>query len=354
MTPPGADDFDTAYDRNFHHGIYMTNIALIGCAHIHTPGFVKKIKDHGDVTIKTVWDHDAARGQKFADDSQARFMGDLAPILADPEISAVVICSETDRHHDLVLPAAEAKKDLFAEKPLGFAAADGYAMAEAIEKAGVKFQTGYFQRGNPVHIYLKDQIAKGLFGKITRVRGSNCHAGALGGWFDKDYRWMADPKIAGCGAFGDLGTHSLDILIWLMGDVSSATGALAMGTARYPDCEETGEAVMKFKSGVIGTLGAAWDDVANPVTLIISGTDAHATVIYGQLFITSKQLNSDGKSPWADLPPAKPAGFDAFLDAITGKDATLVSPREAAYRSAVMEAIYEGARHNNWETPKVG
>jgi len=330
----------------------MTNIAILGCAHIHTPGFVKKIKDRSDVMIKTIWDHDPARGQKYADDVQARFIGDLKPILADPEIHAVVICSETNRHHDLVVPAAEAKKDLFVEKPLGFASDDGYKMADAIEKAGVKFQTGYFQRGNPIHLFLKEQVDKGLFGKITRVRGSNCHAGSLGGWFDTDYRWMADPKIAGCGAFGDLGTHSLDILLWMFGEVTSATGAVAMGTARYPDCEETGEAVLKFKSGTLGTLAAGWDDVANPVTLLISGTEAHAVVVNGQLFITSKQLNSDGKSAWTALPPAKPAGFDAFLEAISGKDATLVTPREAAYRSAVMEAIYEGAKHNNWETPK--
>jgi predicted dehydrogenase len=332
----------------------MTNIAFIGCAHIHTPGFVKAVKNRKDLMVKTVWDHDAARGQKYADETGARFIGDLKPILADPEVSAVIICSETDRHHDLVLPAAEAKKDMFAEKPLGFATKDGYAMAEAIEKAGVKFQTGYFQRGNPNHLYLKEQIGAGLFGKITRARGSNCHAGALGGWFDKEYRWMADPSIAGCGAFGDLGTHSLDILIWLLGEVASATGALGMGTARYKDCEETGEAVMKFKSGVIGTLAAAWDDIVNPVSLLISGTDAHAAIINGQLFITSKQLNLDGKTPVTNLPPPKPAGFEAFLDSITGKDATLVPPREAAYRSAVMEAIYEGAKHNNWESPKVG
>ena len=41
----------------------------------------------------------------------------------------------------------------------------------------------------------------------------------------------ADPKIAGCGAFGDLGTHSLDILLWMFGDVASATGTIANGTA---------------------------------------------------------------------------------------------------------------------------
>ena len=331
----------------------MTNIAFLGCAHIHTPGFLKLIKSRGDVMLKTVWDHDAPRGQKYADDAGARFIGDVNTILHDPEISAVVVCSETERHHDLVLPIAQAKKHLFVEKPLGFASQDGYAMADAIEKAGVKFQTGYFMRGLPIHLFLKEQVEKGLFGRITRVRGSNCHAGALRGWFDTDYRWMADPKIAGCGAFGDLGTHSLDILLWIFGEITSATGALAKGTARYENCEETGEALLKFKSGVLGTLAAAWDDVANPVTLQISGTEAFASVINGELFLTSKSLDCDGKTPWTKLPPAKPAGFEAFLDAITGKEAKLVTPREAAYRSAVMEAIYDGAKHNNWETPKV-
>ena len=58
------------------------------------------------------------------------------------------------------------------------------AMAASIEHAGVKFQTGYFMRGNPIHLFLREQIHRGNFGKITRVRGSNCHSGALGGWFD--------------------------------------------------------------------------------------------------------------------------------------------------------------------------
>src|SRR4029450_13763343 len=130
----------------------------------------------------------------------------------------------------------------------------------AIEKAGVLFQTGYFMRGDAKHQFLKQQVAAGAFGKITRVRGSNCHSGALGRWFDTEWRSMADPKIAGCGAFGDLGTHSLDILLWLFGEVEKVTAQLDTGTGAYGDCDETGEGILRFKSGTIGTLAAAWDD----------------------------------------------------------------------------------------------
>src|SRR4051812_26626360 len=84
----------------FSHGDFMVNIALLGCAHIHTPGFVKTVKSRKDVMIKTVWDHDKERGQKYADDLEARFIGDVKTILNDPEVKAVVICSETNRHAD--------------------------------------------------------------------------------------------------------------------------------------------------------------------------------------------------------------------------------------------------------------
>jgi predicted dehydrogenase len=166
---------------------------------------------------------------------------------------------------------------------------------------------------------------------------------------------MADPKVAGVGAFGDLGTHSLDILLWWLGDVEKATAAVDLGTRAYADsnCDETGEGIMRFKNGVIGTLAAAWDDVANPVQYIISGTEGHAAVINGQVFFQSKKVDgADGKQPWTQLPAAKVAGFDAFLDAMVGKDATLVGAREAAYRSAVMEAMYNGAKHGNWVAPQ--
>src|SRR4051812_13049406 len=110
-----------------------TNVALLGCAHIHVPGFIKQMQARkSDVLVKTVWDHDVTRGQQRADELEARFIGDLHTILADPEIGAVVICSETNRHHELVLAAADAKKNMFVEKPLGMGARDASEMADAI------------------------------------------------------------------------------------------------------------------------------------------------------------------------------------------------------------------------------
>ena len=130
----------------------------------------------------------------------------------------------------------------------------------------------------------------GAFGKITRVRASVCHDGSLNRIFDGDIHWMADPKIAGCGGFGDLGTHGLDLLMWLAGDVEQVAADIKVVTGRYGSCDESGEALIRFKNDVTGTLAAGWVDVANPNSLEISGTEAHASVVQGQLYFKCSKV----------------------------------------------------------------
>jgi predicted dehydrogenase len=327
-------------------------VAFVGVAHIHTPSYIDLVRKRADVRVKYVWDHEADRANQRATQAGAQAVSDVKVIWSDPEVSTVIILSETNLHAELVMAAAKAGKNIFAEKPMGITAKESREMAQAIEQAGVLFTTGYFMRTDPKHIFLKEQIAAGNFGIITRIRGSNCHNGSLGGWFDHEWRWMADPKIAGVGAFGDLGTHKLDILMWLMGDVESVTGDIRPVTHRYGDCDETGEALLQFKNGVIGTLAAGWVDLEDPVQLLISGTEGHAVIDRGQLYFHSQKIaGSDGRKPWNDLPPAPAEPMDQFLNAVAGaKDEPLVKPAEAAARVVVMEAIYEGARDRKWVT----
>jgi len=320
-------------------------LALVGGAHIHTPNYIGRLKRRKEVKVKYVWDHDRARSEQRAKEIGCASVDDPHVIWSDAEVKGVVICSETNLHRELVLAAVEARKDLFVEKPLGMRAAESYAMAAAIENAHVLFATGYFMRTEPAHLFLKEQVARGSFGTITRVRASNCHNGSLGHWFDTDWRWMADPKIAGVGAFGDLGTHSLDILMWLLGDVDWVTADIKVVTGNYGDCDESGEALLKFKNGVTGTLAAGWVDVENPVTLLISGTEGHAVIFQNNLYFNSKHvLGADGSKPWHDLPARKPDPIDQFVDAVAGNGSMpLVTPHEAAARVSVMEAAYISA-----------
>jgi predicted dehydrogenase len=328
-------------------------VALVGVAHIHTPGFANTLKGRADVKVKYVWDHDHTRGQRYAADLKATLVADEAEIWKDPEVKAAIVCSETNRHRALVLAGTKAKKHLFVEKPLGMTGAESREMAKTIEASGVLFTTGYFNRTLPAHLFLKEQVDKGNLGKISRVRASFCHDASLGGWL-ADWAWMTDPKIAGCGAFGDLGTHMLDILIWMMGDIEAVAADIKTVVARYGNCDDSGEALIRFKNGTTGTLAAGWVDVANPVTLLISGTEGHAVVFNDQLYFASAKVDgADGKKPWTALPPANPHPLDMFLDAVGGKTGLpLVTPREAAARVVVMEAMYRAATEKKWVKPE--
>jgi predicted dehydrogenase len=334
-----------------------TTIALVGCAHIHVPGFTGLLAGREDVRVKWAWDENPARVAKWGAVVGARTAPSVAEILADPEVKGVLITSETNRHRELVLAATAAGKHLFVEKPLAGTGAESRAMADAIEAKGLLFTTGYFMRTDPKILFLREQVAKGAFGRVTHAAAWNCHAGSLGGWFDEKpgnaaetWRWMADPKIAGVGAFGDLGTHSLDVLMWLLGPVEKATAEVRVITGRYGDCDETGTAMLKMKDGVVATLVAGWVDVANPVTLQIAGTEGHAVIVEDRLYFESKKVpGSKLAEPVKGLPPGPPPPLMQWVDAVGGrKDEPLVTPREAAARVAVMEAAYESARNGRW------
>lgn len=329
--------------------------ALVGCAHIHTPSFISLLKfREADVKLKYVWDHDVARARKNAETVGAEVVEDVSKIWNDPEIKAVVILSETSRHEELVLAAAKARKHLFVEKPLGIGSRDAYAMMQAVEEAGVLFQMGYTRRGEGRVQFIREQIKAGNFGKITRIRASTAHGGALEGMFDQEFAWTVDPRQTGVGGFGDIGTHSLDLLLYLMGDIESATAALSTGSGRYTTVDEGGEGLLRFKDGTIGTVAGSWADFSDPITLEICGTEGHAWFLKDYVYFQSAKVEgANGFKPQGKVPKAWANVLDLFIDAVLGQpDLPLVTIREAAYRSAVMEAMYQGAREGKWVAPQ--
>lgn len=324
--------------------------AFLGVAHIHTPGFIKTLNNRsGEIRVKYVTDHDAERGQRRAAELPgSAFVADAQAILDDPEITSVVICAETNRHRDLVLAAAGAGKHIFCEKPLGLGADDSRAMADAVKEAGVTFQTGFFQRGSPVSQFIKREVAAGHLGKLTRVRYYNGHQAALAGWFDTEWRWMADAKIAGGGAMLDMGAHPLDLIIDTYpaseGEVVRVASSLGNRGGRYGgELDEYGAALLTFASGAFAEFEASWVDPALRSATEIFGTEGQIQVKDGHVYYYSTHVEgADGKTPVTDLPPAAPHAFDLFWESLLGKPLPipLITVEEAAAGSALMERIY--------------
>jgi predicted dehydrogenase len=202
------------------------------------------------------------------------------------------------------------------------------------------------------NIFLKENIAQGNLGQIVRVHASFCNDCVLLGDFDKEFKWTIDPKWGARGGFADIGTHALDLLMWLMGDVESVSADLRSVTGRYPNCDESGQGLLRFKNGVNGTISAGWVEPENPVSLLVAGTEGHAVVFNDRLYLRTKKVQgADGTRPWMKLAPPLDHPLLQFVSAIAGqKDLPLVTAREAATRVRVMEALYQSARERKWVT----
>jgi predicted dehydrogenase len=338
-------------------------IAIVGAAHTHMKWYPMNLNGNKNIRVKYVWDPDAKRAEWCAKNLRgAKVAASVDEVLSDPEVTGVMIMSETNRHHDLVLAAAKAHKAMFVEKPLAITGKDAAEMADAIDKAGVFFTTGYFMRTSPKYQFIKEQIEKGAFGKITRAYAANCHNAGREGEFDNSFHhWFTEENQAGGGAFIDMGTHAVDLLMWLLGDVESATGDLSAVATKYGGNDDCGEALLKFKSGATGVAAAAWVCPFNTLRLEIVGTEGYAVYLEDgsrdQLFFQSRKVpGSDLSKPVPDdkMPKGLPSPVDQFLNAMTGqKGPGAIPAQEAAARVSVMEAIYSGAKKHQWVKPPV-
>ena len=327
----------------------MVTTAIVGTAHIHTPGFVSMIQGRGDVRVKAVYDDNSERGGATAEKLGAVFTTDLDTILNDAEITSVVICTETSRHADLVEKCAAAKKDLFVEKPLATTVEDSARIRAAVEKANVEFQTGFFMRSNGAIQFAKAEVAAGNLGKITRMRHTNCHDAAIGGWFHPDWEWIPNKALAGGGGFADLGAHSLDIILMILrpvcGEVKKVAASLGSGFVRYADIDEFGTGLVTFESGATAVVEASWIDPKLHSPIEINGTEGQIHIVGDKVFYYSKHVAGADGGEVQNLPESAPHAFQLFFDKLNGKPIAvpLVTIEEAAEEARIMAEMYLAA-----------
>ena len=162
----------------------------------------------------------------------ARSSADYRDVLADPDVDLVSICAPNHLHREIAVAAAEAGKPFWIEKPVGRGADETGEVAAAARTAGVETSIGYNYRGAPAVERIRELVAKGALGRITNVR---CvfHCG-----------YAAEPKAAlswrflrqyaGSGALGDLLSHVVDLVQYVVAPISEVAAQLSTVHARRP------------------------------------------------------------------------------------------------------------------------
>src|SRR5690606_32856126 len=114
------------------------------------------------------------RIERIAD--QARAWGvpvvtrDSGEVLEDPDIDAVLICSSTDTHMELIAGAAAQRKHIFCEKPVSPDVKFTRRAAELVREAGILFQTGFNRRFDPNFMRVKESVEAGAIGTPQLVK----------------------------------------------------------------------------------------------------------------------------------------------------------------------------------------
>jgi predicted dehydrogenase len=178
-----------------------------------------------------------------------RWYSDADQLINDPEVDAVYVATPPDSHRDYVLRVAQAGKPVYVEKPMARSAMECEDMISACEGAGVDLFVAYYRRALPRFAAVKDLLNSDRIGELRSVTVRNERPGRVDE--TADHGWRVDPMISGGGYFVDLGSHTLDLLDWLLGPVIHASGAATNRGGRYL-AEDVVTATFGFGSGVEG------------------------------------------------------------------------------------------------------
>lgn len=152
------------------------------------------------------------------------FTDDYRDLLGRADIDAIDVCTPNNSHHEIVLAAAEAGLHIYCEKPLAMNVAEAASMGRAVRAAGVKAQVTFNFRFFPAVLRAKQLVDAGFLGRIFSFRGRYHRSSYIDS--DKPMSWRLRREVTGGGALFDLGSHILDLLVYVLGDFDSVYGTL--------------------------------------------------------------------------------------------------------------------------------
>ena len=232
----------------------MIKIGILSLAHHHGEAYISNLRRIEGVELLGVADDDPSRGEKIANQNEARFFPSYEALLeAKPD--GVIVCTENNRHRSLVEMAASHGIHVLCEKPIATTLEDAQAIVDACNKAGVLLMTAFPLRFSTPLLEIKARLDNGDFGDIYCFNGTN-----RGELPTKHRAWFVDPELAGGGAIMDHTVHLVDIMRWFTGSEVETMYARSNKIFHAEEVEvETGALEMlTFENGVFATIDASW------------------------------------------------------------------------------------------------
>jgi predicted dehydrogenase len=192
-----------------------------------------------------------AKAAEFCARHGIRLAESYETLLRDKSVEAVVLATPHSTHAEQIVAAAEARKHVFVEKPLGLSRADSERAVAACAEKKVTLAVGYNWRFQPALQEVKRMLDDGRLGKLLHIEGNFCGPSAYR--FRREH-WRQDRDEAPAGGMTGRGVHVVDAMLYLAGRIDSVVAQSARQVQGF-GADDTTSMLFRFASGASGYLG---------------------------------------------------------------------------------------------------
>ena len=345
---------------------------IIGCGGIANNKHMPTVRDLGNVEMVAFCDVVRERAEeakeKFGAPGAAVYT-DYHELLADESIQTVHICTPNRSHSFIAVDALHAGKHVICEKPMAINAVEAKKMLDAARETGKVLTIGYQNRYRKDSLYLKRACENGDLGEVYFAKALALRRRAVPTWgvFLNEYEQGGGPLI-------DIGTHALDLTLWLMdnyrprmvvgsvykklGDQEEAGNAWGQWDPEKFTVEDSAFGYIVMENGATVILESSW--ALNILDLqearsVLCGTKAGADmkdgvringVRYNRQYVDVPDFEASGAAFFDPEVSEDPCILEGrtFYNAVQSGTELIVKPEQAYVVSLILDAIYESAK----------
>ncbi|MBD3276161.1 MAG: gfo/Idh/MocA family oxidoreductase [Candidatus Marinimicrobia bacterium] len=328
---------------------------IVGCGSV-SEIHARALKKLDSTELVAVYSRSEDNAKSVGEEHGTDYHTDWEEFINRDDLDVVSICTPSGTHLDYGKRSAEAGKHVVVEKPIEVTVEKGQQLIDICKQNGVHLSVIFQNRFIPDVLEMKKSIDNGTIGKVHL-------ADAYIKWFrDQEYYdsggWRGTFALDGGGALINQSIHTIDLLQWMVGDVSSVFGKIGTFTHKGIEGEDTGVAVINFRNGPVGVIeGATSVFPAQERMLEIHG-DKGTAILKGNIFTLktgedTPEQTDEGEEGGASSPFAgfsiQPhmSQFDEIVKAIHANEESSVTGEEALKSLAIIRGIYESSQSNS-------
>lgn len=344
------------------------NIGIIGCGGIANGKHLPSLEKIDEVNIVAFCDIDIEKAKAAANEygtREAKVYTDYKELLKDSKIDIIHVCTPNSSHKELTVASLDAGKHVMCEKPMAKSTEEAQEMIDAAKRNNKKLTIGYQNRFRPDSQYLHNVTERGDLGDIYFAKAHAIRRRAVPTW-----GVFLDEEKQGGGPLIDIGTHALDLTLWMMdnyepesvmgstfhklGKKENAANAWGSWDPKKFKVEDSAFGFIKMKNGATIFLESSWalnSLEVDEAKCSLSGTEGGADMKdglrihgedFGSLYTTQVELENKGVD-FYEGEKVDEAFVEArsWIDSILNDTDPVVKPEEAIVITQILEAIYE-------------